>query len=726
MVKTKKVRGRKVPAAKLAPLCSKLFERQPKKRLNAKQIIKKLKIQNSKASVQHVLEKLAKHGKITHTKDGKYRLASTHMQKEQDYTEAYVGYVDLTRSGAGYVVCDGPDQDIYVSAKRLKQAMNGDKVRVQLSSRRGRKLEGTVIEILERANDKFIGTYQQHKNFGFVITDDRMIPFDIIVYPRNQGSAMDGDKVVVSILQWPDRPNQSPAGAITKVLDDTDHHNMMMQSILVNHGFDIDFDKAVEREAAKLSHTISENELSTRRDFRKITTLTIDPATAKDFDDALSIEFQEDGHMEVGIHIADVTHYVKPGSRLDKEALKRATSVYLVDRVAPMLPEVLSNELCSLRPNEDSLTFSAVFRFNSNHNVVDKWFGKTIIHSDHRFSYADAQAVIDAGSGAFSKELAALNKLTKVLRSRRMNEGSIAFESPEVQFELNEINHPISIFTKERMDTHKLVEDLMLLANREVALFIGKKEKQEIPFVYRIHDQPDEQKLQEYALFLKELGFVFDMQTPRNIKQSFNRLSEEARTNEVLAFAEPFAVRTMSKAVYSTDNIGHFGLGFEHYTHFTSPIRRYADVLVHRLLDKNLKHTFRTDKKGLEQQCLHISNQEKRAQEAERASIKFKQVEYIADHLGETFTGIISGMIDRGLFVALKETQVDGMIGFDTMDEPFSVADNRMKAIGQRSGKILKIGHEIQVKVVAARVDDLEVDMVFTEDAASLLETETL
>ena len=716
MVKTNKVKGNKLPAKKLEYLLSKVFERQPKKRLNAKQLIKKLKIQNSRDSVQQVLEKLEGMGKIREVKDQKYRLASSEHATEQVQSEAYDGYVDLTRSGAGYIICEGIDQDIYVSAKRLQLAMHGDKVRVQLVSRRGKKPEGKVVKILERSKDKFIGDFQQNKNFAFVIPDDRRTPFDIIVYPNEQAQAEDGDKVMVEIMQWPDRANQSPIGRITKVLDKSDHHGVMMQSILVNHGFDIAFPKVVEDEAAKLTQALSPEEISRRRDFRGVTTLTIDPSTAKDFDDALSIAFLENEHLEVGIHIADVTHYVKPGTQLDKEAYKRSTSVYLVDRVAPMLPEILSNGLCSLRPKEDSLTFSAVFEFDKNLKIIKRWFGKGVIHSDHRFSYEDAQEQIDTGTGDFTTELRTLNKLSKTLRTRRLNEGSIAFESPEVQFELNELNHPISIFTKERMDTHKLVEDLMLLANREVANYISKKEKLEIPFVYRIHDQPDEQKLEEYSLFLKELGFNFDIQSPTKIKESFNRLSEEARKNEVLAFAEPFAVRTMSKAIYSTENIGHFGLGFEFYAHFTSPIRRYADVLVHRILQRNLSETVRVDKSDLERQCRHISNQEKKAQEAERESIKFKQVEYIAERIGQTFLGIVSGMIDRGLFISLKETQIDGLIGFDSMGEPFEVAENRMKAVGQRSGRVLKIGQEIQVRVVAVRIDDMEVDMEFAED----------
>ena len=423
----------------------------------------------------------------------------------------------------------------------------------------------------------------------------------------------------------------------------------------------------------------------------------------------------DNGHKEVGIHIADVTHYVRPGTALDREALRRSTSVYLVDRVAPMLPEVLSNELCSLRPNEDSLTFSAVFEFDARNKIVSRWFGKTIIHSIQRFSYEDAQATLDKKEGEHYKMLKALDSIASFLRKKRYKEGSIAFETPELQFELDENNHPVAIHTKVRKETHLLVEDLMLLANREVAAYMAKKAEREIPFVYRIHDQPDEEKFSEYSIFLKELGFNFDIQSPTQIRKSFNRLSEAAKTDDVLAFAEPFAVRTMAKAVYSSYNIGHFGLGFQYYTHFTSPIRRYADVLVHRLLEKNLEGEFRTSKEELEAQCKHISSQEKKAQEAERESIKFKQVEFISGHIGETFNGIVGGMIDRGFFVTLKEIGVDGLVQFADLLEPFIVADNRMRAIAKRSGRSIKIGDQVQVRITSVNINDMEVDMELVE-----------
>ncbi len=709
-------KGQKLPARKLENGILKLFLREPSKRYNAKQIIKKLEIKNSKTSVEDALTKLFQAGKINLVKDDKYKLSKDFAPDISGPSEVFDGYVDQIRSGAAYIVVEGREgQDIYVPAKRLMHALDGDQVRVQVTRRYGKKIEGEVIKVLKRAIDQFIGDLRQSKSFAFVVPDNQQVDFDIYIHPKDIGIAQDGDKVLVRITEWPDRPGKNPAGKIIKVLDATDTHAVMMDSILINQGFDTLFSNIVIQEAKNLSRKITGDEISLRRDFRSIPTLTIDPRTARDFDDALSFRVLENGRREVGVHIADVTHYVQPGTALDREALRRSTSVYLVDRVAPMLPEVLSNELCSLRPDEDSLTFSAVFEFDMRNRVVSRWFGKSIIHSFRRFNYEEAQSILDKGEGEYYEELNALDAIAKHLRKKRYKEGSIAFETPELEFELDENSHPVAIHKKVRKDTHLLVEDLMLLANREVATFIAKRSEREIPFVYRIHDQPDEEKLGEYSIFLKELGFHFDFQSPAQIRKSFNRLSEAAKKSEVLAFAEPFAVRTMAKAVYSSYNIGHFGLGFQHYTHFTSPIRRYADVLVHRLLEKNLHNEYRTSKEELEAQCKHISNQEKKAQEAERESIKFKQVEFISGHIGETFDGIVSGMIDRGFFVSLIDSGVDGLVQFADLYEPFIITENRMQALSKRSERSFKIGDRVRVRVTATHITDMEVDMELVE-----------
>jgi ribonuclease R len=710
------IKGQKLPARKLENGILKLFLREPSKRYNAKQIIKKLEIKNSKTSVEDALAKLFQAGKINLVKDDKYKLSKDFAPDISGPSEVFDGYVDQIRSGAAYIVVEGREgQDIYVPAKRLMHALDGDQVRVQVTRRYGKKIEGEVIKVLKRAIDQFIGDLHQSKSFAFVVPDNQQVDFDIYIHPKDIGIAQDGDKVLVRISEWPDRPGKNPAGKIIKVLDATDTHAVMMDSILINQGFDTLFSNIVIQEAKNLSRKITGDEISRRRDFRSIPTITIDPRTARDFDDALSYRILENGRREVGVHIADVTHYVQPGTALDREALRRSTSVYLVDRVAPMLPEVLSNELCSLRPDEDSLTFSAVFEFDVRNRVVSRWFGKSIIHSSRRFNYEEAQAILDKGKGEYYEELKSLDAIAKHLRKKRYKEGSIAFESPELEFELDENSHPVAIHKKVRKDTHLLVEDLMLLANREVATFIARISEREIPFVYRIHDHPDEEKLAEYSIFLKELGFHFDFQSPAQIRKSFNRLSEAAKKNEVLAFAEPFAVRTMAKAVYSSYNIGHFGLGFQNYTHFTSPIRRYADVLVHRLLEKNLQNEYRTSKEELEAQCKHISNQEKKAQEAERESIKFKQVEFISGHIGETFDGIVSGMIDRGFFVSLIDSGVDGLVQFADLHEPFVITETRMQALSKRSGRSFKIGDRVSVRVTATHITDMEVDMELVE-----------
>ena len=711
------IKGKKLPAKQLDYQVFKLFLRHPKKRLNAKQILKKLKINNSKPSVDEALARLAQKGKISEIKDGKFKLNPlTEGTTEPREVKRHQGYVDITRTGAGYIICEDLKSDVYVPAKKMLQAMDGDRVEVEVLKRFGPRLEGRITRIIERSTEQFIGDFQASRNFGFVVPDNHKIPFDIYVYPDEQGKATDGDKVLVKVLTWPERANKSPIGTIVKVLDKMDHHEVQMSSILVNNGFDIGFPHGVEQSASELPRTPTDEEIARRRDMRSVTTFTIDPATAKDFDDALSYQVLENGDTEIGVHIADVTHYVKEGSAIDKEAFKRSTSVYLVDRVAPMLPEVLSNELCSLRPNEDSLTFSAIFNYDKSSTLKNVWFGKTIIHSDHRYAYEEAQAVINGDEGPFRSELLALDRLAKILRKRRFKSGSIAFEAPEVQFELDENNHPVAIHTKERLDTHMLVEEFMLLANKEVAKYMTRKAHPPIPFVYRVHDLPDDEKLASYALFLKELGFQFLFDSPDQTRKSFNKLSAAARDNELLAFAEPFAVRTMSKAIYTTENIGHFGLGFDNYTHFTSPIRRYADVLVHRILERNLKEDYRVRQGELESKCQHVSNQERKAQEAERESIKYKQVEYAADRIGEIHEGIVSGMIDRGLFVELLHSRVEGMVEFDSLSTSYIVDDNRMKAKSPNGGSIFKIGDRIKVRIREVRISDKEVDLELIKD----------
>ena len=716
--KKTKTKGKKLTAGLLRKEVLRLFKRQPKKRLNAKQIIKKLKITNSKDSLQHALEYLTEKQELFQLKDGKYRLDRKANPQKVGPTKKYEGIVDMIRSGAAYIVIAELEEDVYVSPRHLKTALNGDKVLISVSHHRGRrKPEGQVVQVLQRATEHFMGTLQITPKYGIVIPDKLNMDLDIYVELDQLREAKDGEKVVVKVTQWPKRHNHNPIGIITSVLGAAGGNDIEMKSILINNGFELDFPDEVMAEANALTDELSEAEIAARRDMRDVTTFTIDPADAKDFDDALSLRYLEDGQCEVGVHIADVTHYVKAGTALDAEALKRSTSVYLVDRVLPMLPEHLSNGLCSLRPNEDKFTFSAVFTFDKNGKLVDRWFGRTLTHSDRRFAYEEAQEVLETGEGDFADELRKLNELAHKLRKAKFKNGAIAFEAEEVRFRLDKDGVPIDVYSKERKDAHLLIEDFMLLANKEVALYMSKKRGgQEIPFVYRVHDLPNPEKVADFANFAMEVGFKMEMQTPKQIAASFNQLAKAAREDKALAILEPLAIRTMAKAEYTTENIGHYGLAFDHYSHFTSPIRRYSDVLAHRILGKNLKGEFRVKKEALEEQCQHISKQERKAMAAERESIKYKQVEFIKKHIGESFDGFISGMIDRGIFVELAHSKCEGMVGFETTGESFDLADGRLSAKGKRSGRVLKMGDAVRVKIVDADLQKRQIEMELDED----------
>ncbi|MCB0639961.1 MAG: VacB/RNase II family 3'-5' exoribonuclease, partial [Lewinella sp.] len=475
------------------------------------------------------------------------------------------------------------------------------------------------------------------------------------------------------------------------------------------------------------SDEITEEEIAQRRDFREVTTFTIDPIDAKDFDDALSVRYLDDGHLEIGVHIADVSHYVKPDSQLDKEAYHRSTSVYLVDRVCPMLPERLSNELCSLRPNEDKLTFSAVFEFDKDFKVRRRWFGRAIIHSDRRFHYEEAQQILDQGKGDFYTELKQLNDIAKVLRKRRFRRGSIDFASEEVRFRLAEDGTPLEVYVKPSFETNKLIEEFMLLANREVATYISRKESarhERLPFVYRVHDDPDPEKAEELARFARALGFEMDVSSGEAIAKSYNRLIRAAEKDPTLKMLAPLAIRTMAKAIYTTENIGHYGLGFAHYTHFTSPIRRYSDVLVHRILDKNLGkgQVHKANIRQLDEQCKHISAQEKKAAEAERESVKYKQVEFIEKHIGEVFPGKVNGLADFGVFVELNDSRCEGMIAFDRMDQPYEMGEGRLSIRGRRNGQLIRMGDEIKVRVIDTDIKRRRIEMEFVALSAKASE----
>lgn len=713
-----KIKGAKLPSHELRALLFRVFKRSPEKVYGARQLIKKLKVLNSKDSVQDALDKLVGKNKLVSLSGGKYRLNAAAIPAKS--SRQYEGIVDMTRTGSAYILVNELEQDIHVSAKYLGSAMDGDKVLVSVYSPPSRRRpEGQIVKVLERMRTHFMGTLRIWKNQAIVVPDNQYYEVDIIVDLKDTKGGKDGEKVVVAITDWPERSNQSPRGKVTSVLGAPGTSDIEMKGILINNGFELEFPESVLAQAAALPEEIEASEVHNRLDLRDVPTFTIDPSDARDFDDALSFRTLENGNLEIGVHIADVTHYVKPHSPLDKEAYKRSTSVYLVDRVLPMLPEKLSNGLCSLRPREDKFTFSAIFIFDNKDRIVNRWFGKTVIHSDRRFSYEEAQEVMDKGEGDFLSELQALNRLAKVLREKRFREGSINFDVDEVRFRLDEEGVPVEVYVKERMDAHLLIEDFMLLANKEVASFIDRKgkEQQEIPYVYRVHDEPDPDKLYEFALFAKNMGFEMKLGSPTEIAASFNRLVEAAEEDESLQLLEPLAIRTMAKAAYSADNIGHYGLGFENYTHFTSPIRRYADVLAHRLLEANLKGTFRTDKPKLEEQCQHISVMERRAIKAERESIKYKQVEFMQKHVGDVFTGYISGMMEKGFFVEISGNRCEGLVPFDTLDDDFEMLNGKLQVKGIHTGKTYKMGDAVQVKIIAADLSTRRIEMALAETA---------
>ncbi len=708
-----KRKGKKLTAKELQIEIFKLFKRHPKKRFVAKQVIKKLEITNNKDAVHDAMTRLLEQGKLFSFGEGSFRL--DRMQKNDKDRKTYQGRVDMTRTGAAFVVCEDLDQDVYVPAKYINSALHGDRVEVSaFEARKGRRPEGEVLRVVERATEFFIGALRISKKYAIVIPDRMNMPIDIFIDLENTKGAKDGEKVIVKIKKWHNQKNHSPIGEVTSVLGEVGSHDVEMKAILISNGFNLDFPEDVKTESEALDTVISEGEIALRRDMRKITTFTIDPDTAKDFDDALSIRDLENGNKEIGVHIADVTHFVKPNTALDKEALSRSTSVYLVDRVLPMLPEKISNELCSLRPHEDKCTFSAIFEFDKKDKIVNQWYGKTITHSDRRFTYEEAQQVLETGEGDFVKEIKELDRIAKVLRKKKFQDGAIAFESDEVKFKLNEAGDPVDVYVKERKEAHMLIEDFMLLANRGVATFISEKGKdagREIPFVYRVHDLPNADKVAELARFAKELDFEIKIDTPQAIADSYNNLAKAAKKDPALKMLEPLAIRTMSKAIYTSDNIGHYGLGFDFYSHFTSPIRRYSDVLTHRILEKNLKEIYRVKKDELEEKCKHISLQERKAADAERESVKYKQVQFMEDNIGEEFEGHISGMIDRGIFVELEPSRAEGLIGFDKMDESFDIEEGRLKAIGSRSKKVLKMGDTVRVRIISTDLAKRQIEM---------------
>ena len=725
----------------------KILSKEPSKSFNYKQIAAALELNDTKSRNEIIrdLKILKSQDKIHETDRGKYQIISK--------SEYYEGIIDMTSRKTGYFVCDELEDDVFIPFINLNHALDGDKVRAYIYNRRSsRRPEAEVLEILERAKTEFVGVIDIQKNFAFVTTTNAKMYTDIFIPKNKINGAQHGDVVLVSMEDWPKKAD-SPFGTVINVLGKPGEHNTEIHAILAEYGLPYDFPIEVEAYANKIDTSITEEEIGKRRDMRNILTFTIDPKDAKDFDDALSFEVLENGNYEIGVHIADVSHYVKEDTILDKEAYQRATSVYLVDRVVPMLPEVLSNFACSLRPHEEKYTFSAVFQLNPKAEVVDSWFGRTVIYSDQRFAYEEAQYIIesntknnnsaeekllldDTNKKSLSKSSKTksniipaaisltgteykvpqpivdatlkLDELAKILRRKRMAHGAISFDKVEVKFHLNQEAEPTGVYFKVSKDANHLIEEFMLLANRKVAEYIGKQKK---TFVYRIHDEPNEDKLMNLQTVIKKFGYSINFKSKESISNSLNSLLEEVQGKKEQNLVDTLAIRTMSKAVYSTENIGHYGLAFDYYSHFTSPIRRYPDVMAHRLLQYYLDGGKSVSEEEYEEKCRHSSDMENLAAQAERDSIKYMQVKYMQDHKDEEFLGVISGVTEWGIYVEIIENKCEGMCRIrEIKDDYYTFDDKQYALVGEVSKNILQLGDQVFVKVKNADLVKKQLD----------------
>ncbi len=714
MTRKKKIPKRKGRTIKdLGRKILKILNKDSNKNYNYKQLASQLEISDSEGKnlVIKKLNEFLATKKIIETERGKYKI-----NEDRKY---YTGTLDTTSNGNAYFICDDFDEDIFVPSVNLGHGLHNDTVRAYVyKKRRSNKTEADVVEVIKRAKKEFVGVLQMSKNFGFVLPDSNKMYTDIFIPKSKINGAVNGDKVLIKITDWPEN-SKNPFGKILDILGKPGEHDTEIHSILLEYGLPYDFPPEIEEEAKKLPIQITEDDISIRRDFRNDLTFTIDPKDAKDFDDALSFTKLDNGNYEIGVHIADVSHYVQEGTDLDREAYERATSVYLVDRVVPMLPEILSNGVCSLRPNEEKLTFSAVFEINEKAQIMNQWFGRTITYSDKRFAYEEAQYIIDSESNEISEEVSltgekysvdsnivdailTLDKLAKILRKQRMDEGAISFDKVEVKFDLDEKSNPVGVFFKESKDANKLIEEFMLLANRKVAEAIGfsKGKASNKTFIYRVHDEPDVEKLASLQNIVNKFGYKINTETKEKTSKSLNKLLSDVHGKGEANMVETLTIRSMSKAEYTTQNIGHYGLAFDYYSHFTSPIRRYPDVMTHRLLQHYLEGKKTPKVEIYEERCKHSSKREELASKAERDSIKYMQVKYMQDHKNQEFDGVVSGVTEWGVYVEIIANKCEGMIRIKDIKDDYYIFDESQYAIvGQATKNTIQLGDNVVVKV---------------------------
>jgi len=715
-VKHKSGRTKKTDSNDLKDKIRILFGKNPGKDFSVRQVIKHINARDkkSKEQVKEILFTMERSGKLKTIRNGNFTSARD--------ADSYIGRVDHVNAKFAYIIIEGKEDDVWVRTEDLNGAVDSDQVKIVITAggSGSRREEGEVVELLARGRDEIVGKIEISEKFAFVIPDSKKYHFDVFVYPEKIADAIQHDKVIVKVKKWQDEKTKNPVGEVIRVLGAAGENEAEIHSIMAEFELPFEFPANVTKAAARISEEIAEKEIEKRKDMRGITTFTIDPHDAKDFDDALSLRNLDNGRYEIGVHIADVSHYVKPGTLLDDEAVHRATSVYLVDRTIPMLPEKLSNKLCSLRPNEDKLTFSAVFELDKEGNIKKEWFGRTVIHSDRRFTYEEAQERIESNAGDLHEEVILLNELAKKIKKRRFQSGAINFETVEVKFKLDENGKPLGVIPKERKDAHKLIEEFMLLANKRVAEHVfglpNRSKTSENTFVYRVHDNPDPEKLENFSKFARQFGHDVNFEGG-NLSGTLNHLIDDIQGKPEQNVLESLAVRAMAKARYTTDPKGHFGLAFAHYSHFTSPIRRYPDVMVHRLLQHYLDGGKAPEKEGYEEQCGHSSEREKRAAEAERASIKYKQVEYMSMVEADVFDGIVTGVTDWGIYVEITDTKCEGMVRMTDMDDDYYEFDEKnYRVIGQRNKRIITLGDQMQVTVEKTDIERRTIDLKFVFD----------